>query len=146
MADGDKPSALSKLNTEDDPADLYDLVCLVGTGSFGHVWKGVLRSNGDTVALKIVPAVDKDTFFKLMQEIQLLSSCRSPYITTFHGAHMKGNDLWISMEYCNVGSIAHVMSRSGQGLVEDVIKAVLLQLVQGLVYLHAKRLIHRDVK
>lgn len=49
-----------------DPSDLYDLVYLVGTGHFGHVWKGVSRTAvmkpgtqtpaleaGHTVALKI---------------------------------------------------------------------------------------------
>lgn len=93
--------SLSLLNTQDDPSDLYDLVCLVGTGSFGHVWKGVARASGEFVALKIVPAVDKDTFFKLMQEIQLLASCKSPFITSFIGAHMKG-ELFSLFHFCSV--------------------------------------------
>jgi serine/threonine protein kinase len=90
----DRSNSLALLNTLDDPSDLYDLACLVGTGNFGHVWKGVTRATGEPVALKIVPTVDKDTFFKLMQEIQLLASCKSPFITSFIAAHMKGKLLF----------------------------------------------------
>jgi hypothetical protein len=55
------------VNTTDDPSDIYDLVCLVGTGNFGHVWQAVSQRTNESVALKIVPVVDRDTFLKLMQ-------------------------------------------------------------------------------
>ena len=141
------------------PSDLYDLICLVGTGSFGHVWKGISRTAvlkatqetialeaGQTVALKIVPAVDKDTVFKLMQEISWLAKCSSPYITSFYTAHMKENDLWICMEYCNVGSLAKVLQYENAGLREPVIAAILYQIVCALEYLHKSLLLHRDIK
>jgi serine/threonine protein kinase len=56
-----------------------------------------------------------------------------------------GNDLWICMEFCNVGSLAHVLSREPKGLEEHIIRAILVQLVKGLAYLHERQLIHRDV-
>lgn len=142
----DEPSASSLLNTEQDPADLFELVSLIGTGNFGHVWKGVVRATGEAVAIKIVPAVDKDTFFTLMREIQLLASCRSPYVTAMSGAHMIGTDLWICLELCNVGSLADALAAERRGLSEPVLVAVLEQLVKGLAYLHSKLLVHRDVK
>ena len=87
---------------EATPGELYELIYLVGRGSFGQVWKAVSKTAvgkphrdtvaveaGETVALKVVPAVAKDTVYKLMQEISWLAQCSSPFITSFYAAHMK---------------------------------------------------------
>ena len=50
-----------------------------------------------------------------MQEISWLARCTTPFITSFYMAHMQGNDLWICMEYANVGSVARVLSQDGVG-------------------------------
>jgi serine/threonine protein kinase len=59
---------------------------------------------------------------------------------------MKENDLWICMEYCNIGSVAKVLKFESVGLNETLIAAISFQIVGALEYLHKSLLIHRDVK
>lgn len=101
---------------------------------------------GQTVAIKIVPAVDPETVDRLMREISMLSACSSPYIVSFYVAHKKESDLWICMEYCNAGSVARLLKTQGVGLSEALLSAVLQQVVGAVVYLHQSLLLHRDIK
>src|SRR5690348_4729961 len=50
------------------------------------------------------------------------------------------------MELCAAGSIAGIMSKMGAPLNEDEIAVVCFHTVSGLDYLHAKKMIHRDIK
>lgn len=106
----------------------------------------IVAEAGKTVALKVVPAIDKETFWKIMLEISWLGKCTTPFITSFYMAHMKGNDLWICMEYCDVGSVARVLSHDRVGLAEGIVSSILYQVVRALEYLHGKLVLHRDVK
>jgi serine/threonine protein kinase len=101
---------------------------------------------GQTVAVKVVPAVDKETVSKLKREITWLAECSSPFITSFFVAHKKENDLWIVMEFCNAGSLARLLKQQGKGLAEPLMSAILYQVVGAVEYLHKSLLLHRDVK
>ena len=50
------------------------------------------------------------------------------------------------MEYCGGGSVADIIAVTGQTLSEPEIAEVLAAMLLGLEYLHANRIIHRDVK
>ena len=68
--DRESADVFGLLQTDQDPADLYELVALIGTGNFGRVWRGSERATGNLVALKIVPAVDKDEHWKCIVPLQ----------------------------------------------------------------------------
>jgi serine/threonine protein kinase len=52
----------------------------------------------------------------------------------------------IAMECCELGSMQDVLRALERGLTEDELRAVALQAVQGLEFLHKSRTIHRDIK
>ena len=61
-----------------DPNEVYELVELVGEGSYGSVYKAYNRINKIDVAIKILPD-SGDDLNSLKQEIEFLKRLSSPY-------------------------------------------------------------------
>lgn len=45
-----------------------------------------------------------------VQEISVLSQCRSPYVTEYYGSYLHSTKLWIVMEYMAGGSVSDLVS------------------------------------
>ncbi|KAJ1469446.1 kinase-like domain-containing protein [Baffinella frigidus] len=127
-----------------DPDEFLSLQEKVGEGSFGSVYRAIELRTGLDVAVKILP-IDSDVTM-LKREIRILRQCHSPHIVRYRGTYTKDHDLWISMEYCNAGSISDLMEATGITLGEDELADVCGAALKGLDYLHALRKIHRDIK
>ncbi|KAI9209784.1 kinase-like domain-containing protein [Polychytrium aggregatum] len=128
-----------------DPQDQYVLLERIGRGSFGDVYKGVHRDSGRLVAVKIVDFEESDDDIReIMQEIAILSTLKSKWITKYHGSYVTGTKLWIIMEYCSGGSCLDVL-RAGV-FAEHEVAQILKGLLHGLEYLHGLGKIHRDIK
>ena len=50
------------------------------------------------------------------------------------------------MEYCEAGSLANIMYKTGSPLNEEEIAIVLSHTLKALNYLHQNKKIHRDIK
>jgi serine/threonine protein kinase len=89
-----------------DPNMLYELVSLLGEGSYGAVYSARSRDSskpGD-VAIKIIPDADDD-LTALWREIKFLQVLRSPFVVSFIESLLYDNELWLVMELCDGGSL-----------------------------------------
>ncbi|KAJ4301318.1 Serine/threonine-protein kinase PAK 6 [Kalmusia sp. IMI 367209] len=128
-----------------DPTTLYTKQQCIGGGSFGKVYKGIDRRNGQLVAIKIIDVENaEDEVDDIISEISILSGMNSPYVTKYFGSYLHGTELWIVMEFCSGGSCADLM-RPGP-IEESEIAVILKELLMGLVYLHDDHKLHRDIK
>lgn len=64
----------------------------------------------------------------------------------YFGSYLKGDDLWLVLEYCNAGSVSDLMKSIGRTLTEIEIASILQAVLKGLEYLHDTKKIHRDIK
>lgn len=139
--------SLQKLSEESltrPPEEVFDILCKLGEGSYGSVFKALHKESGQVLAIKQVP-VESD-LGEIIKEISIMQQCDSPFVVKYYGSYFKGSDLWIVMEYCGGGSVSDIMRLRKKTLTEDEISTILKDTLEGLVYLHARRKIHRDIK
>ena len=89
-----------------DPNSLYELVSLLGEGSYGAVYNARSRdpNKHEDVAIKIIPDADDD-LTALWREIRFLQVLRSPFVVSFIESLLYDNELWLVMELCDGGSL-----------------------------------------
>ncbi|XP_030624919.1 raf-1 proto-oncogene, serine/threonine kinase a [Chanos chanos] len=120
------------------------LLSRIGSGSFGTVYKG--KWHGD-VAIKILKVTDPtpEQFQAFRNEVAVLRKTRHVNILLFMG-YMTKDNLAIVTQWCEGSSLykhLHVQETNFQMFqLIDIAR----QTAQGMDYLHAKNIIHRDLK
>lgn len=121
---------------------------LLGVGAFGKVYLGLNLDSGELMAVKAVPiALDEDDeqTTALVREISLMKVLFHENIVRYIGTQRDEHMLHIFLEYVPGGSIAAVLQKFGS-LSEAAVRAYTKQILEGLGYLHAHKIMHRDIK
>nr|QWX94530.1 TRAF2 and NCk interacting kinase-like protein [Platynereis dumerilii] len=136
-----------------DPAGIFDLIEVVGNGTYGQVYKGRHTKTGQLAAIKVMNVTEEEEE-EIKLEINVLKKFSNHRnIATYYGAFIKkgppGKDdqLWLVMEFCGAGSVTDlVKATKGNSLKEEWIAYICREILRGLYHLHANRVIHRDIK
>ncbi|XP_069749567.1 mitogen-activated protein kinase kinase kinase kinase 4 isoform X2 [Narcine bancroftii] len=136
-----------------DPAGIFELVEVVGSGTYGQVYKGRHVKTGQLAAIKVMD-VTEDEEEEIKLEINMLKKySHHRNIATYYGAFIRTNpsshedQLWLVMEFCGAGSVTDLVKKTkGNSLKEDWIAYICREVLRGLAHLHSHRVIHRDIK
>ena len=121
----------------------YRILCKLGEGGMGEVWRAADTKLNRDVAIKILPnafANDPSRMARFTREAQVLASLNHPNIAAIYGVE----DQVLVMELVEGPTLAECISRGPMEL-EEVLK-VMGQLVDALEYAHQFDVVHRDVK
>ncbi|KAJ3369822.1 Suppressor of Sensor Kinase (SLN1) [Allomyces arbusculus] len=167
VADDDEPRASLAPDVEDDPlADPEDgdeveidvglrwrLDNLIGQGVVGLVYRGVLIPDPPAqpvpVAVKHLhlpsanPHLNTRNFEQLIAALSLVDH---PNIVSYYGSHVMDEDCFLFMDYCEGGTLADWIRRNGPMADLPILAHWIKQMVQGLAFMHAHGIVHRDVK
>ncbi|XP_028671522.2 LOW QUALITY PROTEIN: TRAF2 and NCK-interacting protein kinase [Erpetoichthys calabaricus] len=136
-----------------DPVGIFELVEVVGNGTYGQVYKGRHVKTGQLAAIKVME-VTEDEEDEIKMEINMLKKySHHRNIATYYGAFVKKSmtnehhQLWLVMEYCGAGSVTDLVKKTkGNCLKEDWIAYICREVLRGLSHLHSHHVIHRDIK
>uniref|UniRef100_A0A8C6U8A4 non-specific serine/threonine protein kinase n=1 Tax=Neogobius melanostomus TaxID=47308 RepID=A0A8C6U8A4_9GOBI len=136
-----------------DPAGIFELVELVGNGTYGQVYKGRHVKTGQLAAIKVMDVTGEEEE-EIKAEINMLKKySHHRNIATYYGAFIKKNppgiddQLWLVMEFCGAGSVTDLIKNTkGNSLKEEWTAYICREILRGLTHLHHHKVIHRDIK
>jgi mitogen-activated protein kinase kinase kinase len=121
----------------------------VGSGTFGTVYLAVNLDSGGVMAVKEIRFQDINStpsmYKQIKDEMSVMEMLSHPNIVEYYGIEVHRDKVYIFEEYCQGGSLAQLLEH---GRIEDemVMQVYTLQMLDGLVYLHSKGVVHRDIK
>eukprot|EP00127_Corallochytrium_limacisporum_P005514 Clim_evm31s207 gene=Clim_evmTU31s207 len=126
-------------------AQQYDRLGVIGTGSFGQVYKAVDKRTGKVLAIKTIDLESsEDEIEDVQQEIAILTRLSSDFVTRYFASFVVDTHIWIVMEFLGGGSALDLCQPGS--IPEPHALVILHQVLKGLEYLHDTGHVHRDVK
>jgi len=126
--------------------DTYTRLDKLGEGTYATVFKGRSRLTDTLVALKEIRIEHEEGApCTAIREVSLLKNLKHANIVTLHDIVHTNNSLTLVFEYLE-RDLKQYMDDCGAILAIENIKLFLFQLLRGLAYCHARRVLHRDLK
>jgi cyclin-dependent kinase len=134
-------------NLSKNSLERYQKLEKIGEGTYGVVYKAVDKTTDEIIALKKIRLEhdDEGVPSTAIREIALLKEVKHPNVvglkTVIHG----DNKLYLVFEYLEQ-DLKRYLDITGMPLAPQLVKSNLYQILHGLAYCHAHRVIHRDLK
>ncbi|KAH8399535.1 hypothetical protein KR215_000040 [Drosophila sulfurigaster] len=126
----------------------YKRMRFFGKGGFAKCYEIIDVETDDVFAGKIVSKklmMKHNQKEKTAQEITIHRSLNHPNIVKFHSYFEDVQNLYIVLELCKKRSMMELHKRR-KSITEFETRYYIYQIIQGVKYLHDKRIIHRDLK
>lgn len=140
--DGATPKS-DKVTLED-----FDLLAVIGKGSFGKVMQVRKKDNGKIYAMKVLT---KKTIFERGEvehtkaEKNILQKLCHPFLVNLNYSFQSADKLYFVMDYVNGGELFFHL-QNDKKFPEDRARFYCAEIVLGLEYLHNSGVLYRDLK
>jgi len=127
-----------------DPDQKYENYKKIGQGASGTVYTAEEVATGRQVAIKQMALANQPKKDLIINEIKVMRDFRQNNIVNYMDSFLKGDELWVVMEYLAGGSLTDVATETC--MEEGQIAAVCRECLLALEFLHGRNVIHRDIK
>ncbi|XP_076292741.1 cyclin-dependent kinase-like 4 [Lasioglossum baleicum] len=127
--------------------DKYEMMEVVGKGSYGVVMKCRHRDTGQLVAIKRFLETEEDLQVRKMafREIRMLKKLRHENLVNMIEVFRRRKRFYLVFEYLD-HTLLQELERVGGGLDLEMSKRHIYQVLRGLNFCHANNIMHRDIK
>lgn len=123
----------------------FNIISLLGTGAMGTVYRAMDQMTGQFVAIKVLQAIDSQSFLRFKREVELLTKLNHPNLVALYDANLAGETPYLVMECVEGISLDRLLTRKGIFRVPDACE-IICQVAAGLQHAHEQNFIHRDIK
>lgn len=121
---------------------------MLGRGAFGKVCLGMHKLSRKLVALKSINKEfmsDEKQKSKVMHEVGILLRLRHQSVVQLYETFETKRHMILAMELCAGGDLLNYV-RKRKKLEEGEARVLFKQIIQGLGYIHKRKILHRDIK
>lgn len=125
----------------------YEMLDVIGTGGFGTVWRAKNKALGRIDAIKVVRKQDvrADARKRFVEEAQRLASVVHPNVVKVHAIEEHQGEIRLVLEYVKGATLEQILAKNGPFSPHEAAR-IGIELCRALAALHAKDLVHLDVK
>ena len=125
----------------------YEIGKILGHGASGKVYQCINRDSNTKYACKVI---QKDTKMNDAQsmstEIEIMKRLRHDHVVSMYELFETPDCLWLILELVDGGDLRSFLNANRQSYTEGYAAMHLKQILQGVHYLHAMGVVHRDLK
>ncbi|KAM9405007.1 putative serine/threonine-protein kinase SBK3 isoform 1-T1 [Salvelinus alpinus] len=129
-----------------ETSDHFQMVKLLGEGSYGKVMLAVHKKRGTPMALKFFPRQSTPLFSFLREYNLSLSYCAHPSLTRALGIFFSTPCYYVFAQQAGLYGDLYSVIVSEVGVDEECVQRVMSQLSGAVSYLHSMGFVHRDIK
>ncbi len=129
-------------------ADRFRIVCLLGKGGMGEVYRAEDLVLGQNVSLKFLPAhLSRNPVWleRMRGEVALARRITHPHVCRVHDVNEVDGDVFVSMQYIDGEDLRSLLGRIERPPYEKALQLA-REISLGLAAAHAQGIIHRDLK
>ncbi|KAG5496393.1 hypothetical protein JKF63_02695 [Porcisia hertigi] len=125
----------------------YEVLDILGEGTYGVVLKARNRATGKLVAIKRFKQTEQDEHVRKTssREVRMLQLLRHPNILRLEDVFRKDGKLYLVFEFID-HTILKLLESTTHGLSHRELRRYTYQLLRGIEFCHKNNVIHRDVK
>lgn len=129
-----------------DILDKYEMMGVVGEGSYGTVHRARNKENGVIVAIKKFIEDDSNTLKIAQRELRALRRLRHENLVNMLEHTRKRRRLYIIFEYVDGTVLDYLESQPTKRIDASLAREIIWQVLRALEFIHQHGMIHRDVK
>lgn len=122
----------------------YRIVEKLGAGGMGTVYRAIDEGSGEAVALKVVRVADALDEYRFEREATALGRVSHPAVVRYLEHGRERGVHYLVMEWLDGRTLDEQLGDVGLSPAESV--AVAVRIASGLAAIHARGLVHRDIK
>ena len=125
----------------------FEILELIGGGSFGKVFKVKLKNTQNIYAMKVLNKgylIKKKLLRYAITECNVLKQSNCPFILKLHYSFQTPENLYMILDYCPIGDLSYQIQLNL--MEEDEAKFYIAELILAIEYLHQHDIIYRDLK